>query len=87
MSKDTCACEYYSDHVRYADIINGVFCEGASVVRKEDLRELDTRSGKKTRDLLRDITFGNNSVIIGIENQDYIDYSIQSMVWTKKWFE
>lgn len=36
---------YFSDDERYADIINGLACQGRQVVAKADLHELDTQTG------------------------------------------
>ncbi|MCM1121679.1 MAG: Rpn family recombination-promoting nuclease/putative transposase [Eubacterium sp.] len=36
---------YFADDERYADIINGIACQGRQVVAKTDLYELDTQSG------------------------------------------
>ena len=74
--KDTCAWEFYSDPARYADIVNGLICKGEQVVSKGDLHELDSRIGQKSRDLLREVAFGKNTAVIGIENQEYVDYSM-----------
>ncbi len=94
MRKDVGWKEFFSDDDRYADIINGIGCNGERIVKKEDLQELDTqivfwrksrvvhrmmRSKKgnvKIRDCLRKVAFGTNFVIIGIENQETMDYSI-----------
>ena len=74
--KDTCAWEFYSDPARYADVVNGLTCNGEQVVDKGDLHELDSRIGQKSRDLLRKVAFGKNIAVIGIENQEYVDYSM-----------
>lgn len=36
---------YFSDDERYADIINGLACQGRQVITKADLHELDTQTG------------------------------------------
>ena len=74
--KDACAWKYYSDHARYADVVNGVIFGGKKVVTEECLHVLDSRSGKKERDLLREISLGDAMGTVGIENQDYIDYAM-----------
>ena len=85
---------FLSDDERYADVINGIGCNGKQVVKKEDLQEMDTQTGflrrnqfvqrltgvrnrsVKVRDCLRKVAFGTNFAIIGIENQETMDYSI-----------
>lgn len=91
MEKDFNSSIFFSDNERYADIINGIGCDGIPFVRGKDLRELDTKVSfggfrkhgrrqkrKKTlyRDLLRKTPFGVNFAIIGIENQEEIDYAL-----------
>lgn len=76
MEKDIGWKTYFSDKRRYADIINGIGCAGVQVVRDADLTEVEgqTRRGK-TRDLLCQSAFGVNFALIGIENQEAIDYA------------
>ena len=88
MKKDVGWKGFLSDDARYADVINGIGCNGEQVVTKEDLQEMDTQTGFfrkilysrkgsiKIRDCLRKVAFGTNFAIIGIENQDSMDYSI-----------
>lgn len=92
MEKDIVLKRFFSDNERYADLINGLGCQGEQVICKDDLQELDTQSGiwrgfgkdrdflkntgKKVRDMLRKAAFGVNFAVIGIENQEEIDYGI-----------
>ena len=88
MGKDVGWKEFLSEDERYADVINGIGCNGEQVVKKEDLQDLDTQTGFlrkilhsrkgsiKIRDCLRKVAFGTNFAIIGIENQETMDYSI-----------
>ena len=90
MEKDIVSNVFFSDNERYADIINGVGCNGIPFVKGEDLQEQDTRSvlgkfafrgkGKKAavkyRDLMRKTPFGMNFAMVGIENQEKIDYAV-----------
>lgn len=89
MEKDITSSNFFSDNERYADIINGIGCEGMPFVKGKDLQEMDTRvnlgrfmrrGGKEKkslyRDLLRKTPFGINFAIIGIENQEEIDYAL-----------
>lgn len=52
MSKDICTREFYSDPARYADVINGVLCGGAQVVKPENLQLVEGHTGRKSRDHL-----------------------------------
>lgn len=91
MEKDLNTNRFFSDNERYADIINGIGCNGLQVVKGNELLELDTRTDigrtkgfsrkfnwKKNlyRDLIRKTSFGVNFAIIGIENQEEIDYAL-----------
>lgn len=96
MEKDFYSSLFFSDNERYADIINGIGCDGIPFVKGKDLQELDTRvrhnsvyhrgmgrlgrrHGHKKmlyRDLVRKTPFGINFAIVGIENQEEIDYAL-----------
>lgn len=91
MEKDFTSSSFFSDNERYADIINGIGCEGVPFVKGKDLQELDTkinlgsfrghghswkRKKRLYRDLVRKTPFGINFAIIGIENQEEIDYAL-----------
>lgn len=89
MEKDITSSSFFSDNERYADIINGIGCEGMPFVKGKDLQEMDTKvnlgrfmrwGGKEKkslyRDLMRKTSFGINFAIIGIENQEEIDYAL-----------
>ena len=74
MGKDVEWVDFFEDDCRYADAINGIIFSGKQVVSEADLSELDTRAGKKVRDLVRKTALGVNFAIVGIENQDEMDY-------------
>ena len=74
MGKDVEWVDFLEDDCRYADAINGIVFSGKQVVSEADLSELDTRAGKKVRDLVRKTALGVNFAIVGIENQDEMDY-------------
>ena len=76
MGKDVEWKSFFEDNRRYADIINGIGCNGMQVVKDTDLTEVDSASKKKNRDLLRKAALGMNFVIVGIENQDEMDYEL-----------
>lgn len=91
MEKDLISSAFFSDNERYADIINGIGCNGIPFVKGEDLQAADTKvlfgkhrrfgRGKekrtaKYRDLMRKTAFGMNFAMIGIENQEEIDYAL-----------
>ena len=74
MRKDVGWKLYFEDNRRYADVINGVGCDGKQFVKDTDLQEVDTASKGKARDLLRRTAFGVNFALIGIESQETVDY-------------
>ena len=43
MEKDFVSSSFFSDNERYADIINGIGCDGVPFVRGRELQELDIR--------------------------------------------
>lgn len=65
---------YFEDNNRYADLINGIGCNGEQLLKASDLQEVDPTEKKKSRDLLRRVALGMNFLIIGIENQQKVDY-------------
>lgn len=89
MEMDVCWKEYFRDEARYADVINGLGCAGQQLVKGEDLQEADTQTflgkwyrtlgkgGKiRIRDMVCKVAFGVNFAIVGIENQENIDYAM-----------
>ena len=76
MGKDVEWKSFFKDNQRYADLINGIGCGGMQVVKDTDLTEADSASKKKSRDLLRKAALGMNFLIVGIENQDEMDYEL-----------
>ena len=99
MEQDIAGKVFFSDNRRYADLINGLGCNGEQIISGKDLQEMDTQTGFwgqttgarkhryigkhtygiKIRDLVRKTAFGINFAVIGIENQNNIDYTFP--VW------
>ncbi len=79
MKLDLIDKDYFMDNRRYADIINGIGCGGKQIVKPKDLQELDTQElypkQIRFRDMIRKTAFGVNFAMIGIENQESIDYA------------
>lgn len=88
MEKDEKWKTYFEDNRRYADIINGIGCDGVQMVKDTDLLEADSAAGKKQRDLLRKAAFGMNFAIVGIENQEKTDYALplRNMQYDIGWY-
>ena len=78
MAQDTKWKIFLSNNARYADVINGIAGGGRQLITKENLYDTDTNTGgsDKIRDIIRKTSFGLNFSIIGIENQETIDYSM-----------
>lgn len=90
MEKDLQKKGYFDDPERYADLINGVICCGREVVRASDLSDTDSQTGfykespkrgsrdtrrkQRYRDLARKVAFGINFMVVGIENQEEVNY-------------
>ena len=89
MEKDVSWKEYFRDDERYADVINGIGCGGLQLVAGEELQEADSQTilgrmfglagrGKRVRmrDAVRKVAMGVSFAIIGIENQEIVDYGM-----------
>lgn len=87
---------YFADNNRYADLINGFVLNGKQLVKAEDLSIMDSRvhgqkknNSSKYRDLIRRTAFGVNFAIIGIENQEEVNYAmpVRSMGYDVREYE
>ncbi len=74
--RDTVWHDFLQDNGRYADIINAFGLEGEQVVTANDIIEADSKARTRLRDEVRKVVFGVSFAVIGIENQDKIDYSM-----------
>ena len=86
MEKDLLLKRYLCDNDRFADLLNGIV--GEQLVEPENLTELDTQTGvfsvlrnrfgrnkrQGYRDLLKKAAFGINFLVVGIENQELVQY-------------
>ena len=88
MKKDTVWKSYLADSSRFADLVNGILFHGIRTVTAEDITEADTQTGysgqprdrrkrgTKLRDTVRRVRFRDNYVRIGMECEEYPDYSM-----------
>ena len=88
MKKDMVWKAYLSDSSRFADLVNGILFHGVRTVTADDIAEADTQTGYagqprerkkrniKIRDTVRRVRFHNNYVRIGMECEEYPDYSM-----------
>ncbi|MBO5278188.1 MAG: transposase [Lachnospiraceae bacterium] len=88
MEKDVTKKSCLSDKERYADLINGLIFQGKQLVQAGDLTDMDSQTGMwgrgflrgrwqrrlKYRDLIKKAAMGVGFVVIGIENQDEVNY-------------
>ncbi len=74
--KDSKSRVYFSDPERFADLFNGLIFDGNEVIRVQDLQETAVKRGDRTRDIVRKVAFGTEFVIMGLENQETVDYSM-----------
>lgn len=78
--RDICLKRYLSNDERFADLINGIMGDGEQLVSAKDLTDMDSQVGYhggdrvSYRDLLKKAAFGVNFMVIGIENQEHINY-------------
>ncbi len=80
--KDLWQCDYFDSNVRFADIYNGIFFGGNTIIKPEELEPEDsvlvrhfqnTDSAKVICDKVRKWK-GHSLAILPLENQSYIDY-------------
>ncbi len=76
MGKDEGWKKYFHDNRRCADLINGAGCGGEQIVKEMDLQDANPTVSKRSRDVLRKVAFGTNFMIVGIENQEEMDYEL-----------
>lgn len=86
--KDVVTIEYFEDHRRFADLINGFVFLGEQIVAPEDITELNrvlTKIWRKSgwlraqmmiRDLARQVRIGVGAVMIAVENQSDVHYAM-----------
>lgn len=80
--------EFWRDNERFADLFNAVIFSGEPIIRPEDLTEMDTEASMmlktektyiqtitKSRDLIRKYSSGAEFVLLGLENQQKINYA------------
>ena len=84
MEADILLMRYLSDNERYADLVNGF--AGKQILTADMLTDMNSQTGfysltgirkrgrQKYRDLIRKAAFGINFVVIGIENQEEVNY-------------
>ena len=92
VKKDVTWNVFFENEERFADLINGCGLKGRQMVKPEDLVPADSKNlqqyktgvkGKKStksstmyRDVVRKVAFGVNFAMIGIENQEMVNYAL-----------
>ncbi len=88
MSKPDIICKEFWNNERCADLFNTVLFKGKQIIKPSDLMDIDTdasstielpksiESLKKARDIFKKSKLGVDFLILGIENQDEINYSM-----------
>lgn len=86
--KDITTTEYFEDPERFADLVNGFLFDGDQMINAQDVYEIDRviskkwkksewiRAQIKIRDLMRQVDFGMQVVLIALENQSDIHYAM-----------
>ena len=86
--RDVLSVQYFEDHKRFADLINGFICGGRNVVDASQIRECDrliTKVQKNTgkpkagiliRDVVREVHTDTRVMVITLENQTDIHYAM-----------
>lgn len=76
MEQDIKWKKFLSNKARYADIINGIIYNGSQLINADSIHDNNSLPSSKSRDTIRKTAFGVNFAIIGVENQETIDYSM-----------
>lgn len=86
MEKDISWSVYFENDERFADFVNACGCRGKQFFSPGDIKTLDSKNTyrgrkrkKKTikyRDVVRKAAMGINFAIIGLENQEYVNYAM-----------
>ncbi|OOO00095.1 MAG: hypothetical protein ATN35_09225 [Epulopiscium sp. Nele67-Bin004] len=88
MAKPDIICKEFWNNERCADLFNTVLFKGEQLIKPDDLMDMDTdvssslefpksiEALKKTRDIFKKSKQGVDFLIVGIENQDEINYSM-----------
>ena len=84
MKKDLVDYAYLSDNLRYADLFNGILFGGEEIVAAQKLKGEDTKlvlsSDKKKkgryRDVIRKYEGDVSYAVLGVENQEAVDYAM-----------
>ena len=97
MKKDVVWSSYFEDEERFADFVNCFGCDGVQYVQQKDVLPEDSKGHykvwgdvfSKMRDVVRRVAFGVNFCIIGIENQENVDYGypLREMNYTVATYE
>ena len=86
--RDIALARYFEDEDRYADLINGFVFRGEPVISGENILDKNTRitgilgnlkkrfAVQKYRDAVKRVVLGVNFVVIALEHQDQIHYSM-----------
>lgn len=90
MKKDLQKKGFFYDPERFADLVNGVLCSGRQILSPGNLTEMDSQTGQfnasagqekrqkelkdRHRDLIRKAAFGVHFMVLGIENQEEVNY-------------
>ena len=86
MKKDISWSIYFEKEERFADLVNACGCGGEQILHPCDIQTMDSKNifrhqkaGKesiKYRDIIRKAALGINFAIIGLENQETVNYAM-----------
>lgn len=102
--KDVVSVEYFEEPERFADLLNGYLFDGKQVVKPENVRERNRvimrtrRDGRQLeggfviRDVMQEVGFGMQVVLVSLEEQSDIHYAMpvrvmnaDAMVYQRQW--
>ena len=88
LKTDSLLKDYFTDHCHFADMINAVIFDGRQVVHPDHVTDYDISTSTyyddkggtvtidRDRDVIRKVTIGNSSILVGIENQSQEDWNM-----------
>ena len=88
LKTDSLLKDYFTDHCHFADMINAVIFDGRQVVHPDHVTDYDISTSTyyddkgatvtidRDRDVIRKVTIGDSSILVGIENQSQEDWNM-----------
>lgn len=84
LTQDTVFYNFWNQNDHFADLCNALLYKGKPTLHAEQLQELDSKSSlplaqgeiRRNRDIIKKAAGDIGYIVVGIENQSYIDYAM-----------